>query len=268
MPEADLSLILYGLLIGLLAGGVGGTLAGLAGIGGGLIYVPLFYACMPGHDDAGSMATAIFASMVAVACTGFFSARSHWRLQHVDPTVLKHLLPGLIIGAGFGLWSTVHLPHGFVLLALAGLNAWIAFDYGRSSEGGQLGSASLMFASGPIGVVSGMFGIGGGTMLVPLLRRVVALRFAIGTAAMCGFVMALSALLLNLLLESSWQVLLSGRLPFLFGLWAGILLILPLTTRTAARLHEMFDEPEIRLLLKMLFALLAILLVASAIYSA
>jgi len=69
MP-VDPSLLIYGLLIGIGAGLLGGILAGLAGVGGGLIYVPLFYALMPGGGEG--MSIHIFASLVAVVITGFF----------------------------------------------------------------------------------------------------------------------------------------------------------------------------------------------------
>ena len=130
MPEFDLSLLIYGLLVGLCAGSVAGTIAGLAGLGGGLIYVPVYYAMMPGAGD--SVALPVFASMVAITITGFFSARAHFRLGHISREALNHLLPGLIIGAAVGLWSTLRLPETLVLLGLAALNGWVAFDYGRT----------------------------------------------------------------------------------------------------------------------------------------
>lgn len=54
MHEPLLPLLFYGLLIGVSAGAIAGAMAGLSGLGGGLIYVPLFYACMPAAG--GSMA--------------------------------------------------------------------------------------------------------------------------------------------------------------------------------------------------------------------
>jgi len=104
MPEFDLYLLGYGLLVGLFAGAMGGMLAGLAGLGGGLIYVPVFYALMP--EGPGAVSTPVMASMGAIVFTGFFSARVHWRLGHVDMNSFKQLVPGLILGAALGLWLT------------------------------------------------------------------------------------------------------------------------------------------------------------------
>ncbi len=263
MPEFDLSLLIYGVIVGLAAGAMAGILAGLAGVGGGLIYMPVFYATMP--DPADGVAVYVFASLVAVIITGFFSARAHWRLGHINHPYAKRLLPGLVIGAGLGLWCTLRLPEAWVLLALAGLDAWIALDYGRKPQPVSAHNQSLLtLFSGPIGVVSGTLGIGGGTMLVPLLRRFGPLRFAVGTSALCGLVMALAAVTINILLENSWHDMLASQSSFLSGAWLGIALILPNSSGWSAHLHERLSEPTTQLTLKAVFASLSAGLVIAA----
>lgn len=254
MPEFDLYLLGYGLLIGLFAGAMGGMLAGLAGLGGGLIYVPVFYALMP--EGPGTIATPIMASMGAIVFTGFFSARVHWRLGHVDMNSFKQLIPGLMLGAALGLWLTLKVPEAVVLAGLALLNGWVAWDYGRDVRTNGIVSPLGLYA-GPIGYVSGTLGIGGGTMMVPLLRRTLPLRKAVGTSAMCGVVMAAAAVLINLLLEADWHMVLGHQSLFLAGAWLGILLIIPRTTRWSASLHAMFTEETMRLPLKVLFSTLS-----------
>ena len=257
MFEIDPSL-LYGLAVGLAAG----ALAGLAGVGGGLIYMPLFYAAMPKAVEG--VAAPVFASLVAVAITGFFSTRAHWRLGHIDRNAAMRLLPGLMIGAGLGLWSTLRLPAAWVLLALAALDAWIAFDYGREVKPASARRLSLAWFSGPIGFVSGALGIGGGTMLTPLLRRFAALRFAVGTSAMCGLMMALGAIAINMLLEQRWRYELGDQLWFLSGAWLGIGLILPKSSGWSARLHHSAPESILRPALKAVFASLSTALLLAA----
>jgi uncharacterized membrane protein YfcA len=266
MPEPDLSLLVYGLIVGLCAGALAGTIAGLAGLGGGLIYVPVYYALMPGSGD--SMAVPVFASMVAITITGFFSARAHFRLGHINHEALEYLLPGLVIGAAVGLWSTLHLPEVLVLLGLAVLNAWIAYDYGHDCRrGATRKTMRLALFSGPIGFVSGALGIGGGTMLVPLLRRFLLLRHAVGTSATCGVLLAVSAVLLNLFFESDWYGLLQEQLFFLPASWLGIAAVLPKTARWSAHLHTVTAEPVMRAILKGLFVFLSLGLLIGAIMS-
>ncbi len=248
----------YGLVIGLLAGGCGGILAAVAGVGGGLIYVPLFYLLIPLIDDTPvRMALVMFASLVAVAITGLFSARAHWRLGHVDLQVIRLLLPGLWLGAMVGLWSTLQLPEVLVLLALAGLNGWIANDYHGAIVEARMTRRHLPWIALLIGGSSGLLGIGGGTMMVPLLRRLVALRIAVGSSALAGALMALGAVAGNLMLEPAWRTLLISHASLLGALWLAILAVLPLSTRWGAKLHVRYSEQQMRWGLRGLFALLA-----------
>ncbi len=265
MPELDFSLALYGLAVGLGAGLLGGLMAGLAGVGGGLIYVPMFYALMPNQSD--SMSAYIFASLVAIIITGFFSSRSHWRLGHVDQASMRLLLPGLMIGAGLGLWSTLHVPSTWILFALAALNAWVAFDYSLALKSTSQPISSISLLSGPIGYISGLLGIGGGTMLVPLLRRSLSLRQAVGTSAICGLGMALAAVAINIALETSWYHILSNQWMFLGAAWLGIMIILPRSVSYAAQMHERMSEASLRFVLKAMFICLSIALFIAALLS-
>lgn len=251
MPELDLALLLYGLAVGIGAGLLGGLMAGLAGVGGGLIYVPVFYACMPGNTEG--MSAYVFASLVAIIITGFVSSRSHWRLGHLDRNAMFLLLPGLIIGAGLGLWSTLHLPAAWILFALAALNGWVAFDYSRKLNIASNARSTLPLFSGPIGYISGVLGIGGGTTLVPLLRRSLTLRHAVGTSAACGFIMALGAIAVNMSVESSWHTLINDQWLFLLPAWLGITIILPASVGWSARLHDVMSELALRVMLKTMF---------------
>ena len=259
--EWDISLLLYALAIGLSAGILAGFMAGVAGVGGGLIYVPVFYLLMPSIEGntEDSMALAIFSSMVAIALTAGLSARSHWQLGHVNIKLFHYLWPSLLLGASLGLWSALILPELWILLALAALNAWVAYDYGRSFESRTLHKGIFSMLGIPIGYISGVLGVAGGTMLVPLLRRFLTLKDAVGTSAMCGSVMVGLAVIINLLGESGWQKLLQGQWFFLLATWTGLLFTMPIAARKSARWHDELQEKHLRIMLKSIFSLIAIM---------
>ncbi|MDX8395953.1 MAG: TSUP family transporter, partial [Mariprofundaceae bacterium] len=181
--------------------------------------------------------------------------------------VFKQLIPGLMMGASLGLWLTLQVPAVVVLVGLALLDAWIAFDYGREIKQ-RSSSLPLTACSGPIGYISGSLGIGGGTMLVPLLRRLLSLRNAVGTSAMCGMVMAGVAVVMNVALESEWFILLSDHGLLLSGFFVGLILILPRASAWSAHLHVQLSEKKVQRWLKALFAVLSIYLFCMAVYSA
>lgn len=261
MSESDITMLCIGLAAGIFAGGIAGIMAGLAGIGGGLIYVPVFYACLP-HDSNG-ISLSVFISLMAIVFTGGFSVRAHYRLGHLNWQVAGYLLPGLMLGASLGLMLTLHLPESLVLASLALLNVWVAWDFGRPTKQ-KPATLALWLASGPIGYISGTLGIGGGTMLVPLLRRSLPLRKAVGTSILCGSLMAATALMVNGLLFPDWYHMLVAQKWFVFGSISALLLALPHASRWSAKLHASLDEKEMRLLLKGLFVALAIALALSA----
>jgi len=260
MEQCIIELILIGVVCGLIGGAIGGTLAGLAGVGGGLIYVPLLYLAMPGNQQG--LGLQVLGSLVAVAVTGFFSARAHWKLGHIHITSLKKLYPGLMIGAAIGLWSTLRIPEAWILLLLAGLDLWVGLDMGKNVEFKR--NVPLTSISGGIGYISGTLGIGGGTMLVPLLRRAVSLREAVGTSAACGVLMSLGAVTFNILFEPLWHSIVAGQIEFLIGFWMGILMIIPKSSGWAAWFHARMDEIQMRITLKTIFFMLSATLFTAA----
>lgn len=255
-----LPLLAYGFCIGLIAGFIGGTLSGLAGLGGGLIYVPMFYFLVPTNQE--NMSIHIMLSMLAVCITACFSSRAHWRLGHIQPPIA--LLLCLVIGAALGLWMTLHWPAWLILLAMAMLNIWIALDMGKAKE--EKKQEVSAYWGLPIGLISGSLGIGAGTMMVPLLRRTMSLRFAVGTAVFCGAVMSFTAILINLSSDASWLTLLKPQTAFIFGLLSAMVLILPRSTAWASGLHQSYHESQIRLNLQLFFFGLATILLFTATY--
>ncbi len=243
---------------GLLAGYAGGTLAALAGVGGGLIYTPLLTLLLPLLADAQhpwSVGIAVSASMIAIILTGGNASLAHWHQGHVNVAHARAMLPWLIAGAALGLWNSFHLMAWQILLLLMLLDGWIAADLWRART--PTLPFSPVMASPLVGYVSGLLGIGGGTMLMPLLRRLLPLSAAVATSGFCGFVMVSMACGLNALLHDQWWQHMQTWLPWLLCIWLGIAVGARQGAVFAVQLHSHWSEQQLRRKLAVVFALLA-----------
>jgi len=183
-------------------GSLAGVLAGLMGIGGGLVFVPglLFLFYLQGFDPRWLSHLAIGTSLAIIVPTAVSSLWAHHRRGAVDWRAVTLLAPGLALGAMTGAWLASQVSTGW-LKNLFGLFlfvvAWqmltgIAPD-GRAQKSG-VGLFALVGAG--IGAVSGLVGIGGGTMSVPfLLWQGKSLPKAVATSAACGLPIALAGAL-------------------------------------------------------------------------
>lgn len=253
-------LVIYGFTLGVFAGFMGGTLSALAGLGGGIVYVPVFYFLLPVQQQA--MAMYVMMSLIAVCITSGFSSRAHWCLGHVQ--IHKALLVFLVLGASLGLWMTLQWPAWLILFLMAMLNAWLALDMFNIHEGQSNNIPSLLGL--PVGWMSGSLGIGGGTMLVPLLRRSMPLRFAVGTSVFCGTVMSLMAVFINVFGDVSWHALLAPQAVLVLSTLLGVVVALKHTTQWASKIHQRYSELHIRRVLQIFFSLLSLLLLWASIY--
>lgn len=190
------------LLIVLLAlGGFVGVMAGLLGIGGGLIVVPALVYLLPwvGIPAELSMHMALATSLASIILTSGSSALNHLKLGNVDMFVVKWLMPGVVIGGFLGAnvaeWiPTQYLPRVFGVIVL--LLALQMFRSIRVTAPRAMPSSSLTMLYGTgIGIVSSLAGIGGGSLSVPFLNRHgVEMRKAVGSSSVCGCVIAISGM--------------------------------------------------------------------------
>ncbi|ERL50186.1 sulfite exporter TauE/SafE family protein [Halomonas huangheensis] len=190
--------MLVSVLAYLFLGALAGTMAGLYGVGGGLIIVPSLmavFAVLNVSPDV-AMHLAVGTSLATIAVTGTSSALGHLRRGSVRRDWLMALLPGLVVGAVLGVFVAGSLSGGklgtlfgiFLLLVAARL------VFGRSPAAGSAspGNSRMIVAGGVIGSVSALFGIGGGTLSVPwLIRCGATMTQAVGTSAACGLPIAL-----------------------------------------------------------------------------
>jgi uncharacterized membrane protein YfcA len=182
----------------LAAGLVAGVLAGLLGVGGGIVVVPVLYHGFSqlGVDPAVRTHVAVATSLATVAVTAFRSARSHHARGAVDTELLSRWGPAVVMGSVLGTALTAALGGRALTGVFAFVSLGVAFQMAFGRESWRLADAPPMgparFAiGGGIGLVSVMMGLGGGTVGVPTLTLLgVPIHRAIGTAAGLGSAIA------------------------------------------------------------------------------
>jgi len=213
VPEATIQwLPMLAALLG--AGAAGGLLAGLLGVGGGIIIVPVLDLALTlaGVDPAVAMHVAVATSMATIVPTSISSSRSHAKRGAVDGDVIRRWSLPIVIGslAGALLATSVEARvlsgvFGFVAL-FAALKMLLPLDHVvlRPSLPGGIGGAALPAS---IGAVSAMMGIGGGTLSVPAMTLCgEPVHKAVGTAALLGLWISVPATLGYLLASTAGEV--------------------------------------------------------------
>lgn len=181
------------------AGAVAGILAGLLGIGGGVIIVPvlsLVFASAGVHPDI-LIKVAVGTSLATIVVTSTTSIYAHHRKGAVDWRLFRFMTPGVLLGAVIGAVIADAIPGRWMIIAfvifLFGVSAQMA--WGNVHAGRSLPKpVGLSSVSAVVGVISALMGIGGGSLHVPFLAYCgVAVRRAIATSAAVGFPLALAS---------------------------------------------------------------------------
>lgn len=186
-------------VIYLALGAGAGVLAGLLGVGGGLVIVPVLAWAFLGLGMAPGvvMHLAVGTSLATIVFTSISSVRAHHRRGAVRWPQVRALTPGIILGAWIGAYVADLLPtaalrtvFGLFELTVAAQMAFALLPEAHRALPARLGMTT---AGGVIGGVSAIVGIGGGTLTVPfLLWCGVAMRQAVATSAACGLPIALA----------------------------------------------------------------------------
>jgi uncharacterized protein len=256
------------------AGVLGGLLAGLLGIGGGLVFVPalLWVAHAHGLGEAVSMHVAVATSLGAIVLTSVSSIRAHSRHSNVDWPSFHAMLPGLVLGAVAGA-AIAMVFTGFGLRALFAVFLFVMalrlflVHKDAPEPVQQLPGRFGLFAAGcGIATLSALLGIGGGTLTVPLLLRwrMTVVR-AIGTAAAVGLPIAVAGMLGFMVAGVGVAGLPSHALGFVW--WPAALVVGGLAMVTAplgARLTQ-HSDPR---LLRRLFAVMLVVIAATIVFPA
>jgi uncharacterized protein len=187
----------------LAVGTAAGLLAGLLGVGGGLIIVAALAWLLPlrGFAPEHVMHVALATSLASIILTSISSSYSHYRRGSVLWSSVKALAPGMVLGGLAGAQLASHMPSdalrwfvaGYCLVAAAQLR-FGQVRAGRTENDAPPGGPLLFGAGIAIGMLAALVGIGGGSMTVPLLVWLgVAPVRAVGTSAACGFAIAVAS---------------------------------------------------------------------------
>jgi len=185
----------------LMTGAVAGLLAGMLGVGGGIVIVPVLFWLIPvfGIDPAIAMHCAVATSLASIIFTSLSSARAHYRKGVVDLVLLRQWLPWIIIGSAAGGMLATQLDGAVLGWIFGGVAFAVALLMVRAraiavSQSLPTGRAPSALLAGGIGVFSALMGIGGGTLTVPVLSLFsMPIHKSVGTASSFGIAIALSA---------------------------------------------------------------------------
>ncbi len=189
----------------LLLGAFSGTIAGLLGLGGGIVIVPALVIALEiqGVDSSLIIHMAIATSLATILLTSLTSIYTHHQNQAIRWEMFGAIAIGIMLGAVVGVETAINLPAqlllkifgGFLLVVALMITLNVAPNPGRTMPG----TTGRVIAGAVIGWFSALLGIGGGTLSVPFFSWCnLRMQQAIGLAAACGLPIALAGTLVNI----------------------------------------------------------------------
>ncbi|OOV87070.1 sulfite exporter TauE/SafE family protein [Oceanospirillum linum] len=197
------------LLMYVALGGVAGTLAGLFGIGGGLVIVPVLVFSFAAQGISPEVLThlAVGTSLATIVVTSVSSVKAHHGKGAVRWDWFTGIAIGIVFGTVLGV-KTAGMMSGELLQKVIGVFALliaVQMGFGLKPKPGRTipGRPGLIGAGGFIGWASAIFGIGGGSLTVPFLSWCnVKMQTAVATSAAVGLPIAIVGALANI--EEGW----------------------------------------------------------------
>lgn len=248
------------LLLYLVLGACAGVLAGLFGVGGGLIIVPVLVFSFAAQGFAPEVLThlAVGTSLATIIFTSINAVLEHQRKGAVRWALVHWMTVGILLGAGVGALTAAAI-QGPMLQKIIGVFALViavqmALELKPKAGAAVPGPLGLSVAGAVIGWASAIFGIGGGSLSVPFLTwRSVPMQQAVATSSACGLPIAAASALSFILVGWQNPHVPEWSLGFVYlPAMAGIAITSMFFARFGARLaHKLSPR-----LLKRLFALL------------
>lgn len=252
-------------------GSVVGFLAGLLGIGGGLIIVPALLYILPsvGISSAQLTQVAIATSLASIILTSMSSAAAHHKRGNVPWELFKPIFPGIVIGSLASAFvseqiSSDDLQQAFAIFVVL-MAVQMAFPFKVKTGGSMPSFALLLVISTVIALIAGLMGIGGGVLLVPFLSYCgLQMRQAVGFSSVTGMLIAVSGTVGYVIAGFDVPNLPEGSfgfiyLPALLGIIISSILFAPLGVKAASNwptpvLKKLFAGLLVIVGLKLLFS--------------
>ena len=201
MPET--ALLIQMLILLIVIGGFAGVLAGLLGVGGGIVLVPAFFYAFQtlGFGGAQLMQLCLATSLATIIVTSIRSVLSHNKKGAVDWEILRTWAPGIVVGAVLGMLVASSLRSATLqaVFGVLGIIVGLYMGFGRSEWrlGQAMPSGVKRAVMSPLmGFGSVLMGIGGGSFGVPLMSLYnVPIHRAVATAAGFGVIIAVPSVI-------------------------------------------------------------------------
>lgn len=254
------------LILLLATGAIAGVLAGLLGIGGGVVIVPALVIVYQVHqvDSAVMMHSAIGTSLATIVITSLSSIRAHQSHGAILWSVFWQLTPGILIGALLGAAVADALPSNTLKFLFAPFLIAIAIQLalGKPPKAHRQlpGKVGMFSVANLVGLISSLFGIGGGSLNVPFMTWCnVSVRKAVATSAAVGLPIALAGSLGFII--TGWGV--AARPEWSFGYinipaMLSIVIMSTLTAPYGAKLAHTLPTKTLKRVFAVLLVILAI----------
>ena len=246
-------------------GAFAGVIAGLLGVGGGIILVPAFFYTFAalGYGGPDLMQVCLATSLATIVVTSLRSLNAHNRKGAVDWAILKGWAPGIAIGAVVGVFAVAALRTPTLQAIFGTLALVVAFYLGFGRTSWRLGAAMPAGAgrailSPVVGFLSVLMGIGGGSFGVPLMSLFnTPIHRAVATAAGFGVVIAVPSVAVLLFTVAE------GAPPLTMGsvnmpAFAVIIAMTLITTPWGVRLAHAMDPGPLKKVFAAFLALVAL----------